>query len=158
MNKYIRQQVLRDFVYPNSEVSQYDTELIHNINNNLVTGVINTFDFVSGTTTGITFTINVTSSLNGADPVWNNVNEGNRNLVSIHGLAPGQDYYKPWRTLRAYEFSGTVDAVNIALYGTFTPNMFGITAFTSGVYYFEFRFISKRNVYVIMVNKTITIT
>lgn len=158
MNKYIRQQVLRDFVYPNYEVSQYDTEYIHTINDNKVTGTVTTFDFVSGTTTGMTFNLVVSNSLNGADPVINNVNEGNRNYLSVHGLAPNQNYYKPWRTLQVYETLINSDVTNQSLTLTVTPAMFGMTTFVSGVYYFEFRFISKRNIYVISSNKTITIT
>ena len=52
MNKYIRQQILQDFVYPNSNLSQYDTELIHEIKDNTPIGTIPTIDVDFFTTDG----------------------------------------------------------------------------------------------------------
>ena len=156
MNKYIRQQVLQDFVYPNSNVSQYDTELIHDVNNNVPAGSIDAFTFVSGTTTGITCSLSYTWDLNGAEPFRSTTNETNNTILSIHGLAPGQNYYKPWRNLLSFEdarLSGTATTLT----RTFSNIKFGVDTLTTGTYYFEFRFIGRRAVKVINASLNITI-
>jgi len=67
--KYIRQQILQDFVYPNNEVSQYDVDnIVHDINNNSVSGTVNSFSGTSVTATGITISYSATWNLNGAEP------------------------------------------------------------------------------------------
>jgi hypothetical protein len=144
--KYIRQQIIQDFVYPNNEVSQYDVDnIVHDINDNGVSGVINTF---SGTTSGgnINLFINFTWNLNGAEPFIRNSNQ--LALLSLHMLAPGQDYYKPWRIINS-QSTTTLTSTTFTGGGglTITPASVGLTSFTTGTYYFEARFIGHRSVY-----------
>ena len=152
--KYIRQQILQDFVYPNNEVSQYDVDnIVHDINDNSVDGTVNSFSATTVTATGITISYNVTWNLNGAEPWFRNSNI--LAIVSVHMLAPGQDYYKPWRlvsslasaTTTLTTFTGSQTAV-------ITPALAGLTTFTSGTYYFEVRFIGHRSIYPVCVNRT----
>jgi hypothetical protein len=144
--KYIRQQILQDFVYPNNEVSQYDVDnVVQDINNNSVSGVINAF---SGTTLAgnVRLFVDFTWNLNGAEPFIRNSNS--MSTFSIHMLAPGQDYYKPWRTINS-SLTTTLTATTITAAGvlTISPSTVGLTSFPTGTYYFEVRFIGHRSVY-----------
>jgi len=38
--KYIKQIINQDFVYPNNEVSEYDQEIVHDLNENSVSGTV----------------------------------------------------------------------------------------------------------------------
>lgn len=155
--KYIRQQILQDFVYPNNEVSQYDVDnIVHDINDNSVSGTVNTFSATTVTATGITISYNVTWNLNGAEPWIRNSNT--LGIVSVHMLAPNQNYYKPWRlvsslasaTTNLTTFTGSQTAV-------ITPALAGLTTFTTGTYYFEVRFIGHRSIYPVCVNLDLTV-
>jgi hypothetical protein len=153
--KYIRQEILQDFVYPNNDVSQYDIDIVQDINDNSVSGVVNSFSATTFNSTGITLNYNVTWDLNGAEPWIRNSNI--LGIVSVHMLAPGQDYYKPWRlvsslasnTTNLTTFTGTQIA-------TITPSSVGLTTFTDGTYYFEVRFIGHLSVYPVCVNLDLT--
>jgi hypothetical protein len=65
--RYIPQINETNFVFPNYELSEYDVDIIHSINDNSVSGTVTNF-IVSGTprTTGITFTYDYTWSKNNA--------------------------------------------------------------------------------------------
>jgi hypothetical protein len=145
--KYIRQQILQDFVYPNNEVSQYDVDnVVQDINNNSVSGTVNSFSATTISTTAITFNINYTWNLNGAEPWIRNSNVlGN---VSIHMLAAGQDYYKPWRLVQSIG-NASISATTITTTVIFsvTASAAGLTTFPNGTYYFEVRFIGHRSIY-----------
>lgn len=159
MSKYIPQLNETNFVYPNFEIAEYDVDIIHNINNFSVSGTVTNF-VVSGTarTTGITFTHNWTWSKNGADvfisPITNQIH-----LLSVHMIAAGQVYYKPWRcvdTIFDYTTgSSTYSGSNTV---TVTPAMMGLTTFTSGTYYFEIRMIGLKSIYPICQTLSITVT
>ena len=144
--KYIRQQILQDFVYPNNEVSQYDVDnIVHDINDNGVSGVVNTFSGIT-TSGNINLFLNYTWNLNGAEPFIRNSNV--LALLSLHMLAPGQDYYKPWRIITTNSSStltATTITQNTAVF--ITPASVGLTSFPTGTYYFEARFIGHRSVY-----------
>ena len=159
MSKYIPQLNETDFVYPNFEISEYDVDIIHNINNNSVSGIITDF-VLTGTarTTGFTITHSNIWYLNGAEPFFRT--NGALGLYSLHMLAAGQNYYKPWRivdvnstlTTGSTTFNTTSRAVTI------TPSMMGLTTFSSGTYYFEFRFIGLKSIYAICQTLSITVT
>jgi hypothetical protein len=155
--KYIRQEILQDFVYPNNDVSQYDIDVVQNINDNSVSGTLNSLSATTFNSTGLTLTFNYTWNLNGAEPWIRNSNT--LSLVSIHMLAPGQDYYKPWRIVASVAsttnitgttFTGTLTTATI------TPSSVGLTTFTAGTYYFEFRFIGHLSVYPVCANLDLT--
>ena len=156
--RYIPQINETNFVFPNYELSEYDVDIIHSINDNSVSGTVTNF-IVSGTprTTGITFTHNYTWTKNNAETYIST--SGQIHLLSVHMIAAGQTYFKPWRL---------VDLVTSAITGsssysgsntiTVTPAMMGLTTFSSGTYYFEFRFIGLKAIYPVCQTLSITVT
>ena len=157
MSKYIPQLNETNFIYPNFEISEYDVDIVHNINNNSVTGTVTNF-IVSGTprTTGITFTHDWSWSQNGAEPFISS--SGQIHLLSIHMIAAGQTYYKPWRCVNiirtvtgSTEYSGSNTV-------TVTPSMMGLASFSSGTYYFEIRMIGLKSIYPICKTISVTVT
>jgi len=153
--KYIKQIINQDFVYPNNEVSEYDIELVQDFNSNVVSGTVTNFSATTVTTSSITVVFNYTWSRNTAEN-WVR-NSGTQALLSLHCMVPGQTYYKPWRIIQTQSqsapfsptFSGTTSA-------TFTPSNFGLTSFTNGTYYFEFRFIGHLAIYPICASLNLT--
>jgi hypothetical protein len=153
--KYIRQQILQDFVYPNNEVSQYDVDnIVHDINDNSVSGVVNSFSATTFNSTGLTISYNTTWNLNGAEP-WIR-NSSALGILSVHMLAPTQNYYKPWRVVTS---SSNVDVTTLTQTLSFsvTPSQVGLSTFTSGTYYYEVRFIGHRSIYPVCVNLNLTL-
>lgn len=140
--KYIRQQILQDFVYPNNDVAQYDVEIVQDINNNCVNGNITSFSATTFNSTGITFSLNASYILNGAEPF--NLQSGERSVLSVHMMGVGQQYFKPWRLVKNY--TGSTVSTGTTIVDTFTvlPSQLGLASFVDGVYYFEFRFIGHK--------------
>jgi hypothetical protein len=157
-NKYIGQINNQNFIYPNYDLAEYDVEIIQDINDNSVSGTVSNF-VVSGTarTTGITFTHDWTWAKNNAQTFISAA--GNIHLLSVHMIAGGQTYFKPWRcvdivtngttTSSTYSGSNTV---------TVTPSMMGLTTFSSGTYYFEIRFIGLKSIYPICQTLSVTVS
>jgi hypothetical protein len=142
--KYIREIINQNFVYPNNEVSEYDLDnLVHDINDNCVSGSVSNLSATTVSSTGITIQFSYTWSSNGAEK-WVD-NAGNLQLISVHTNDPSQLYLKPWRcignvstgTTGNTSYSGTTSM-------TFTPSDLGVSSFDSGVMYFEFRMIGHR--------------
>ena len=158
MSKYIPQLNETNFVYPNYELSEYDVDIIHNINDFSVSGTVSNF-VVSGTarTTGITFTHDWTWSKNGAEPFISN--SGNIHLLSVHMIAGGQTYYKPWRCVDIVT-SGTTGSSTYSGSNTVTvtPSMMGLTTFSSGTYYFEIRMIGLKSIYPLCQTISVTVS
>ena len=158
MSKYIPQLNNQNFVFPNYDLAEYDVDVIQDINEYSVSGTVTNF-VVSGTarTTGITFTHNYTWSKNSAQPFIST--SGNLHILSVHIIAGGQTYYKPWRL---------VDLVTVITTGIttlsgsnaviVTPSMMGLTTFSSGTYYFEIRMIGLKAIYPICQTLTVTVT
>lgn len=142
--KYIREIINQNFVYPNNEVSEYDLDnLVHDINDNCVSGTVSNVSATTISSTGITIQFSYTWSSNGAEK-WID-NAGNLQLISVHTNDPSQLYLKPWRcvgnvstgTTGNTTYSGTTNM-------TFTPSDLGVTSFGTGIMYFEFRMIGHR--------------
>jgi hypothetical protein len=158
MSKYIPQLNETNFVFPNYELSEYDVDIIHNINDLSVSGTVTNF-VVSGTarTTGITFTHDYTWSNNGAQTFIST--SGQIHLLSVHMIAGGQTYFKPWRLVdivtNGTTGSATYSGSNTV---TVTPSMMGLTTFSSGTYYFEIRMIGLKSIYPICQTLSITVT
>ena len=156
--KYIIQLDSSNFVFPNNTLAEYDVEIVQDINDNSVSGTISNF-VVSGTarTTGITFTHDWTWARNNADVFISAT--GNIHLLSIHMLAGGQTYYKPWRCVDVIT-SGTTGSSTYSGSNTVTvtPSMMGLASFTSGTYYFEIRMIGLKSIYPICQTLSITVT
>jgi hypothetical protein len=155
--KYIPQLNETNFVYPNYEISEYDVDILHTLNNNSVTGTVTNF-VVSGTarTTGITFTHNFTWSKNNADVFINS--SGQLNVFSVHMLAANQTYYKPWRLVDRAVSSASATSLSGSNTITVTPSMMGIASFSSGTYYFEIRMIGLKSVYPICQTISVTVS
>lgn len=158
MSKYIPQLNNENFVYPNYDLAEYDVDVIQDINEYSVSGTVTNF-VVSGTarTTGITFTHDYTWSKNGAEPFI--TTRPAINLLSVHMIAAGQTYYKPWRCV---DIVGnlTTGLTTYSGSNTFlvTPSMMGLTTFSSGTYYFEIRIIGLKAIYPICQTLTVTVT
>ncbi len=142
--KYIREIINQNFVYPNNEVSEYDLDnLVHDINDNCVSGTVTNVSATTISSTGITIQFSYTWSSNGAEK-WVD-NAGNLQLISVHTNDPSQLYLKPWRcignvstgTTGNTSYSGTTSV-------TFTPSDLGVVSFGTGTMYLEFRMIGHR--------------
>ena len=154
--KYIKQIINENFIYPNDNVSEYDIEIVQDINNNCVSGTVSNFSATTVASTGITFSYGTTWALNGAEPFIRNSNA--LAIYSIHCIAPGQSYYKPWRLVQSRS-NTPITATTYSETGatfTITPSQIGLTRFTNGVYYFEFRMIGHRCIFPICANLTIS--
>jgi len=144
--RYIPQLNETNFIYPNFEISEYDVDIIQNINNNSVSGTVTNFSGITVSSTGLTFTYTWSWSKNNAEPFIST--SGQIHLLSVHMIAAGQTYYKPWRLVDLVT-NGSVESSNYFGIETFTvtPSMMGLSQFSFGTYYFEFRFIGKKAIY-----------
>lgn len=144
--KFIGQVNNQNFIYPNNYLAEYDTEIIHDVNENSVSGTVTNFSATTVNATGITFTHNYTWSKNNAEPFIRQ--SGNLALFSVHCMVEGQDYFKPWRLVDSVATANTgltfFSSSNTVL---ITPSQMGISSFDNGTYYFEFRFIGHRAIY-----------
>ena len=156
--KYVGQITSTNFVVPNNTLTEYDVEIGQDIIDNGVSGTVSNF-VVSGTarTTGITFTHDWTWARNNADVFISAT--GNIHLLSVHMLAGGQTYYKPWRCVDIIT-SGTTGSSTYSGSNTVTvtPSMMGLASFSSGTYYFEIRMIGLKSIYPICQTLSITVT
>lgn len=154
--KYIKQIINENFIYPNDNVAEYDVEIVHDINNNCVSGTVTNFSATTVSSTGITVSFNYTWLLNNAEPFIRNSNA--LAIYSIHCIAPGQSYYKPWRLVASRSYT-PITATTLSETGitfTITPSQMGVSSFTNGTYYFEVRMIGHRCIFPICVNLTIS--
>jgi hypothetical protein len=145
--KYISQVNSDNFVYPNNTLAEYDVDIVHDINNNSVSGTTSGFSatYNSGTgNIGISFTY--IWNKNDADPYIDE--SGLLHILSVHMTEPTKEYYKPWRMVSGVTTS-TITATTKT--DTFlivvTPSMMEVSSFSNGVYNFEIRFIGKRAIY-----------
>lgn len=154
--KFISQVINQNFVYPNNEVSEYDIDITQDLNDNSVSGTINSFSATTVNSTGITISMNYTWDLNAAEPFIRNSNV--LSMVSVHAMGPTQLYYKPFRCV-GQGTSSNVDTVTYTGLLTFTilPAQLALASFTSGTYQFEVRFIGHRAIYPVCQSLTITI-
>ena len=155
-NKYISQINKQNFVYPNNDIAEYDVDIIHDINNNSVSGTVTNFTATTVTTTGITYSLTYSWAKNNAE-VFERTN-GNTSIWSLHLMAADQEYYKPWRLINEASiasFTGSTSTATITGQ-TITPSPLGLTSFTNGTYQFEMRFIGHRSVYPVCFSYTVT--
>ena len=153
--KYISELLSYNFVYPNNTVSEYDLEIIHDINNNSVSGTVVSFIGLLTSPTSITINMSGTWSLNGAEPYIND--SGNINIFSVHMMDKTQNYYRPWSLVynKSIPTGSTTNSFTESF--TVTPSMIGVTGFTTGTYYFEVRMIGHRAVFPICVTTNVTV-
>lgn len=153
--KYIKQVDSDNFVYPNYGLKEYDTEIIHDINNNSVSGTVTNFSATTVSYSALTFTFNYTWNSNGAETFIDQAN--NLVLLSVHMLTNTQDFYKPFRLVHfiSTPTTGTTSTSGSTSF-TVTPDNLGVTNFTNGVYTFEFRFVGHRSVMAVAGSYTVT--
>jgi len=145
----------QNFVYPNFDLTEYDVNIIHTPNDNSVFGTIISLSATTISSSSITITYSGTWSLNGAERY---VNGSNTNYLSIHVMSPTQNYYKPWRLI-AYKTT-TISATTVSFSSettTFTAASIQLSSFTSGTYFFEFRFIGANSIFPVCRTLSITI-
>jgi hypothetical protein len=163
--KYIGQVNNQNFVYPNYEMTEYDREIVHDINNNCISGTVTNFSATTISSSSITFTYNGSYNFNGAEPFKGAFSSPNisTTYLSVHCQVPNNAYMNTWRVVDTRNInyipptlptsgSWTGDTFNI------TPATFGLASFTSGTYYFEFRFIAEKCLYKICTTLNVTIT
>jgi hypothetical protein len=151
--KYIKQRTSTNFVYPNNSLEEYDIEIVHDINNNSVSGTTTSITASSVSSSGITFSFDYTWAQNGAEPfVFTGTSYS---FLSVHMMEPNTIYYKPWRLVSAV--TGTAASTKSGTVSfTVTPSQMGISEFTNGVYSFEIRMIGKRAIFPICQSVNVT--
>ena len=146
-NKYIKQIDSQNFVYPNYELTEYDIEINHNINNNSATGTITSLNLTSISITGMTFQFDYTWNLNGGEPFINSANQVN--VLSVHMMTPNKQYYKPFRLVKMFSVpTGTTQSISTETFSV-TASQLGVPYFETGLYNFEFRFIDHKSIYTV---------
>jgi hypothetical protein len=146
MRKYIKQIDSKNFVYPNNTVPEYDVEIIHDINNNSVSGTVTNFSATTVSYTGITVQFDYTWSLNGAEPFISQASEVN--LFSVHAMEPSRTYFKPWRLIDFESSSNTaLTSTGSTFSFTMLPSQFEIAGFTNGTYVIDVRMIGHRSIF-----------
>jgi hypothetical protein len=153
--KYIKQINNQNFVFPNATLAEYDVDIVHDLNENSVSGTVNTFSATTVSSTGITITSNITWNSNGAELFIKN--SGLSTLVTFHMLPAGQLYFKPWVIIGFASGSSNQTTYTATRTMNVIPSQFGLTTFTTGTYYFEVRFVGKRAIYPVCQTLTITI-
>lgn len=154
--RYIPQLNETNFVFPNYELSEYDVDIIHSLNENSVSGTVTSFSATSISSVSITFQYSWSWSRNGADVYISPSN--NIHLVSVHCLTSTQTYFKPWRLvdLRTSATTGSTSYSGTTSF-TITPSQMGVTSFSTGTYYFEIRFIGLKSIYPVCQTLSITV-
>ena len=151
--KYIPQVNNDNFVFPNNKLAEYDVEIIHELKEDSVNGVITGFSPLtfSGTPANIGVSFTYQWYLNNAEPFISN--DGKLDILSVHMQSADKKYYKPWICV------GQVQDNNVNLtYKTdtflvwVTPQMMGQTSFSSGTYFFEIRFIGHRAIFPVSIS------
>ena len=153
--KYIKQIDNQNFVYPNYDLTEYDTDIIHDINENSVSGTVVSLSATTVSYSALTFSLSYTWSKNNAEIFLRE--SGNVSIFTVHMMAAGQEYFKPWRAV----FSSSSSLTGSTFFSatrtiTVLPSDFGLSQFSNGTYYFEVRFIGKRAVYPVCQNVVIS--
>jgi hypothetical protein len=156
--RYIPQLNETNFVYPNYEISEYDVDIIHSINSNSISGTVTSLSATTISSSSITFRYSFFWSKNNAD-VFISSQTPSLFTTSVHMLAAGQNYYKPWRLIDAVgtsSFGATTQTItnrNV----TVTAGQMGLGSFVTGTYYFEFRFIGLKSIFPVCQTLSITV-
>lgn len=140
MKKYIGQIRNENYVYPNNTRYEYDSVIVHSINNNSPSGTVTNVQAIPNGST-IDFSFDFTWNLNGAEPYVRK--DGMLSVFSLHIMEPGNYYLNPWKVVGDHS---TPITGSTSLSGTFVANLpYSI----SGEYYYEVRFIGHRTVSVV---------
>ena len=155
MKKYIGQVNSDNFIYPNNTLYEYDVEIIHDINNNSVSGDVTNFS-LSKSGPNINVTFDYVWNKNGAEPYIYPTNS--LHLFSVHMMSDSQSYFKPWICVGSKTTTGTTQTTVSGAYAvTVTPAMVGVSSFGNGNYYFEIRFIGHRGIDPVLISQPFNI-
>ena len=155
--RYIPQLNETNFVFPNYEISEYDVDIIHQINDNSVSGNLTVLSATTISSSSISFTLSASWAKNNADVFINE--SGLLSIMSTHMLAAGQTYYKPWRLIDSVTTATTGSTTFNVTSRTFsvTASSMGLASFMSGTYYLEVRFIGLKSIYPVCQTLSITV-
>jgi hypothetical protein len=147
----------QNFVYPNFDLAEYDVDIIQVPNDNSVSGVVTSFSATTVSSSSITVRTTNTWTRNGAEGFIRN--NGALQIYTLHAMASGQNYYKPWRLIGSNSIftTGSTTFTSTNRDATFTPADLGLTTFVSGNYYFEFRFVGATGIFPVCRTLNITI-
>ena len=146
----------QNFVYPNFDLAEYDIDIIHVPNDNSISGTVTSLSATTISSSSITIRYSGSWSLNGAERF---LVTGSTSYLSIHVMASGQNYYKPWRLIDSKTTGSTATTVTMTnVTSTFTPSQLGLSSFITGTYNFEFRFIGANSIYTVCQTLSITVT
>lgn len=150
--KYIPQINNNNFVYPNNDKVEYDQTIIHDINNNVVTGSV----------VGVSLSLESGTLILGYQWAWNLngakralTNDEQTAMVSVHMMTPDQDYFKPWRMVANEVGTSTATTGHSIRTLGVSKTGFGVTSWPFGEYKFEFRLIGEEAVVPICVTATL---
>lgn len=157
MSRYIPQINNQNFVYPNFDLAEYDVDIIHVPNDNSVTGVVTSFSATTISSSSITVRTTNTWTRNGAEIFIRN--NGALSIYTLHAMVPGQLFYKPWVIVGSNSTlsTGVTTFTSTNRDAIITPDEFGLASFTSGTYYFEFRFVGATAIFPVCQTLSITI-
>jgi hypothetical protein len=150
--KYIPQVNNQNFIYPNNTLAEYDIDIIHEVNDNSVSGSTSGFTAVyNGGTGNIDISFSYVWNKNSAEPYIDSSNL--LHVLSVHMMDPSKTYYKPWRCISNIT-SSSVSASTLTGTTSFsvTPAQMGISTFWYGIYTLEIRMIGHRAIYPICYN------
>jgi hypothetical protein len=155
--KYIPQVNNENFIYPNNKLAEYDVVILHSydMNEPSVTGTITNFVVGSQSSSSITLTYDYSWALNGARRFT--LPNGDTSVLSVHAMAAGQEYFKPWRMVNNISGTSAITTKSGSGTITMTASQMGLATFVTGTYNFEFRFIGELAIYPICQSLSITI-
>lgn len=151
--KYIGQVDNHSFVFPNNNLAEYATEIVHDINNNSVSGTISgvTMTF-SGSNVNLTFSY--TWNKNNAEPFIDSADR--LHLLSVHVMDPSKKYFKAWRMADYFTTTNvTATTVSNTVTVSISPSLMQVPTLQDGIFNVEFRFIGHRAIYPICQNVTV---
>lgn len=151
--RYIGKRNNPNFVYPNNNLNEYQTDIVHSINDNSIYGTVTNFTGTSISSTGMTFQFDYSWILNGAEPYV--MSDGNYSFLSVHMMAAGQLYFRPWRLVAKVSGAAAITKTGTLSF-TVLPSDLGLTSFTNGDYQFDIRMIGKRVVYPVSTTYTVS--
>jgi len=152
--KYIKQIDNNNFIYPNYKLAEYDIDIIHDLNENSVTGTVTNFTTsLSNDKKSLTISFDYQWVRNGAEVFV--LNDNTTSIISFHMIL-GDTFFKPNQTIFNVSVTGaTPNTVtdSISVVETFaTPE----EIWYEGDYFYEVRFIGHRAIYPVLGKFNIT--
>ena len=152
--KYIKQIDNPNFLYPNNYLAEYDVTIIHDLNENSVSGIVTGFTTsLSADKKSLTISYDYEWIRNSAEVYV--MSDGSIALTSFH-LSQGTSFYKPTQLLWFTNVTGATPNnyyESVSVTETYdSPDQI----WTEGDYYYEIRFIGHRAIFPIQGKFTLT--